>query len=67
MLQKVVQFRPSAVHTGKLLTRAELDAYDPESESWQAQFARRYTHHCDLDGILRNVENVNASPIVSKP
>ncbi|MEI8169648.1 MAG: KamA family radical SAM protein, partial [Rhodoferax sp.] len=43
----------------KLLTRAELDAYDPESESWQKQFARRYTHHAELDGVLNNVENVN--------
>lgn len=44
----------------KLLTRAdELEAYDPESESWQKQFARRYTHHAELNGVLNNVENVN--------
>jgi lysine 2,3-aminomutase len=45
----------------KLLTRAELDAYDPESESWQKQFARRYTHHSELGGVLNNVENVDES------
>jgi lysine 2,3-aminomutase len=43
----------------KLLTRAELDAYDPQSESWQKQFARRYTHHAELNGVLNNIENVN--------
>ena len=26
---------------GKMLTRAQLDAYDPASESWQKQFSRR--------------------------
>jgi lysine 2,3-aminomutase len=59
MLQRVVAIRPTKPHTGKLLTRAELDAYDPESESWQDQFSRRYTRHTDLDGLLNNVENVN--------
>ena len=54
MLQRV-EFNP----VKKLLTRAELDAYDPESESWQKQFARRYTHHGELDGILNKMENVN--------
>ncbi len=54
MLQKV-DFNPAR----KLLTRAELDAYDPASESWQKQFARRYTHHSELDGLLNNIENVN--------
>ncbi len=43
----------------KLLTRAELDAYDPAAESWQKQFARRYTHHGELEGLLNNLENVN--------
>ncbi len=43
----------------KLLTREQLDAYDPESESWQKQFARRYTHHSELTGVLNNLENVN--------
>lgn len=43
----------------KLLTRSELDAYDPQSESWQKQFARRYTHHAELNAILNNIENVN--------
>ncbi|MCX7173978.1 MAG: KamA family radical SAM protein [Proteobacteria bacterium] len=43
----------------KLLTRENLDAYDPESESWQQQFSRRYTHHSELNGILNRVENVN--------
>ncbi len=58
MLQRV-HFQPKPFHTGKLLTRAELDAYDPESESWQAQFARRYTHHRDLADILDKVPNVD--------
>ncbi|WP_324597454.1 KamA family radical SAM protein, partial [Accumulibacter sp.] len=43
----------------KLLTREALDAYDPSAESWQKQFARRYTHHCDLNGILNHVEDVD--------
>ncbi|HNN85106.1 MAG TPA: KamA family radical SAM protein [Accumulibacter sp.] len=43
----------------KLLTREELDAYDPAAESWQKQFARRYTHHGELNGILNHVENVD--------
>ena len=41
----------------KLLTRDALDAYDPESESWQKQFARRYTHHSELMNVLNKVEN----------
>ena len=43
----------------KLLTREALAAYDPSAESWQKQFARRYTHHCDLNDVLNNVENVD--------
>lgn len=43
----------------KLLSRAELEAYDPASEPWAKQFARRYTHHSELTGVLNNVENVN--------
>jgi lysine 2,3-aminomutase len=43
----------------KLLTRAELEAYEPESETWQRQFQRRYTHHAELKGVLNRVENVN--------
>jgi lysine 2,3-aminomutase len=54
MLQRV-DFNPPK----KLLTREELDAYDPESESWQKQFARRYTHHGELNGVLNKIENVN--------
>jgi len=42
-----------------LMTQAELQAYDPESESWQKQFARRYTHHAQLQGVLNHVEDVN--------
>jgi lysine 2,3-aminomutase len=45
--------------TPKLLTRAELDAYDPASESWQRQFQRRYTHHRELAGVLNGIEDVN--------
>ena len=54
MLQRV-EINPDR----KLLTREALDAYDPESESWQKQFARRYTHHSELNGILNRIENVN--------
>jgi len=54
MLQPVIP-----LFVGKLLTRKELDAYDPESESWQKQFSRRYTHHSELDGVLNHIENVN--------
>ena len=43
----------------KLLTRAELDAYDPTAEGWQRQFARRYSHHRELAGILNNVADVD--------
>jgi len=42
-----------------LMTYDELRAYDPESESWQKQFARRYTHHAQLEGVLNHVEDVN--------
>ncbi|MBK9442657.1 MAG: KamA family radical SAM protein [Comamonadaceae bacterium] len=42
-----------------LMTYDELQAYDPESESWQKQFARRYTHHAQLEGVLNHVEDVN--------
>ncbi len=54
MLHKI-EFNPQ----NKLLSREDLDAYDPESESWQKQFARRYAHHSELNGILNRVENVN--------
>lgn len=43
----------------KLLTRAELDGYDPEGESWQRQFARRYQHHSELSGLLANMQDVD--------
>ena len=43
----------------KLLTRAELDAYDPESETWQTQFSRRYLHHSELAGVLNNMQDVD--------
>ena len=59
MLQKVVDIQASAQTVAKLLTRAELDAYDPTSESWQKQFSRRYTHHAELNGVLNGVENVD--------
>ncbi|MGI9134422.1 MAG: KamA family radical SAM protein [Rhodoferax sp.] len=54
MLQRV-----TPLPVGKLLTRAQLDAYDPAAESWQKQFARRYLHHGELDGILNHLEDVN--------
>lgn len=47
------------LYEGPFKTRAALEAYDPESESWQKQFARRYTHHAQLDGVLHHIENVN--------
>ena len=53
----LLQIQP--VEPGKLLTRAELDAYDPAAEPWQKQFSRRYTHHSQLKGILNQVEDVN--------
>jgi lysine 2,3-aminomutase len=60
MLQKVVNIRPNAARTPKLLTRAELDAYDPASESWQPSLQRRYTHHRRTGRHPeRHVENVN--------
>ena len=56
MLQRV-DFDPPR----KLLDREALMAYDPEGESWQRQFARRYTHHGELAGVLNHVEDVDAS------
>ena len=43
----------------KLLTRAELDAYDPEAESWQRQFARRYQHHSEWWYRLAKMQDVD--------
>lgn len=64
MLQKtkpqVMQIVTEA-DNAKLLTREQLDAYNPESESWQKQFARRYQHHKELMGVLNNVEDVDGS------
>jgi len=54
-MDQKVEFNPIK----KLLTREELDAYDPESESWQKQFTRRYSHHSELMGVLNNVEDVD--------
>ncbi len=56
MLQRV-ELNPAT----KLLDREALDAYDPRAESWQRQFARRYTHHSELMGVLNQVENVDQS------
>ncbi|MFC5303411.1 KamA family radical SAM protein [Azospira restricta] len=55
MLINKVEFNPQ----NKLLTREALEAYDPASESWQKQFARRYTHHSELMNVLAGVEDVN--------
>ncbi|MGQ0711513.1 MAG: KamA family radical SAM protein [Rhodoferax sp.] len=54
MLQKVDFNTPK-----KFQTWEELQAYKPESESWQKQFARRYTHHSELMGVLNKVEDVD--------
>jgi lysine 2,3-aminomutase len=54
MLQKVEFNTPK-----KLQTWEELQAYDPRSETWQKQFARRYTHHSELMGVLNKVEDVD--------
>lgn len=50
---------PAGDRPHKLLTRAELEAYDPRAESWQRQFQRRYTHHAELKGVLNGIEDVN--------
>jgi len=58
----VLEIKPAsaaALTATKLLTREELDAYDPRSESWQRQFQRRYTHHSELKGVLKGLEDVN--------
>lgn len=55
MLQKVV------ISPRQLLTRAELEAYDPASEPWQKQFSRRYTHHSQLKDLLNHMEDVHES------
>ncbi len=51
----------SVLSSKKLLTREALDAYNPESESWEKQFSRRYTNHSELLGVLNNVEDVDQS------
>lgn len=53
--------RAQAMPARMLQTRAELMAYDPESEPWTQQLSRRYTHHSQLNRILENVEDVPAS------
>lgn len=50
---------PAKPQPRKLATWEALQAYDPESESWQKQFARRYTHHSELMGVLHRVEDVD--------
>ena len=60
IIEAPVTVVPSCATTPKkLLTSAELQAYDPESEPWQKQFSRRYTHHTELMGVLHKVEDVN--------
>jgi len=51
--------KPCSTTPKKLLSWDELQAYDPESEPWQKQFARRYTHHRELMGVLHKVEDVD--------
>lgn len=54
-----VQTKSCSSTPKKLLTWEELQAYDPASEPWQKQFARRYTHHRELMGVLHKVEDVD--------
>jgi lysine 2,3-aminomutase len=56
-----IELKPvhTVAHATKLLTRSELEAYDPRAESWQRQFQRRYTHHSELKGVLNGLEDVN--------
>lgn len=54
-----VQAKPCSSTPKKLLTWEALQAYDPDSEPWQKQFARRYTHHRELMGVLHRVEDVD--------
>jgi lysine 2,3-aminomutase len=56
-----IEIKPAhtVAHATKLLTRSELEAYDPRAESWQRQFQRRYTHHSELKGVLNGLEDVN--------
>lgn len=42
----------------KFLDRASLDQYNPESETWQKQFQRRYTSLSELRGILNNLPDL---------
>lgn len=51
--------KPCSSTPKKLLSWDELQAYDPESEPWQKQFARRYTHHRELMSVLHKVEDVD--------
>lgn len=54
-----IHVQTEAPASGKLLTRAALDAYDPAGEPWQKQFSRRYTHHGELKALLNGMEDVN--------
>jgi len=54
-MPKIIELAAAKV----FMTYEELQAYNPESESWQKQFARRYTHHAQLQGVLHHVEDVN--------
>lgn len=53
---QAMQFKPRV-----LRTRNELMAYDTESETWEQQLSRRYTHHAQLSQILNNIEDVPES------
>jgi lysine 2,3-aminomutase len=60
-MSATIELKPvhTVAHATKLLTRSELEAYDPRAESWQRQFQRRYTHHSELKGVLNGLEDVN--------
>ncbi len=52
---------PRVVSCRKFYDRESLMAYDPESEDWQKQLARRYDTHFEIAQVLNNVEDVPMS------
>ena len=52
---------PRVINSRKFYERDALMAYDPESEDWQKQLARRYDSHFEIAHVLNNVEDVPMS------
>lgn len=60
-LSSEVDAGPRIIKSRKFYDRKALMAYDPESEDWQKQLARRYDTHFEIANVLNNVEDVPLS------